>query len=114
MRNAEFEMRNVRATVARRLTLHVNSAFHVPHSALGAGGGDANDGYRRPRAFLESRCPPLPLVGRDALAPPGVSPARLPGGDGRGPDLADHFRRGELPARRDAARGRTRPTTRRG
>src|SRR5438128_12363491 len=34
MRNGECGMRNVRVSIARRATLHHNSAFRVPHSAF--------------------------------------------------------------------------------
>ncbi len=39
VRNAECGMRSVKGSVARRMTLHCNSAFRTPHSAFGVGAG---------------------------------------------------------------------------
>src|SRR5881396_1227142 len=62
VRNAECGVRNVSLSVARRSTLHCNSAFHTPHSALWSPGSLR---HRRHEPFDARRrkVEGLPLLG---------------------------------------------------
>src|SRR6266480_4535978 len=102
MRNAECGTRNVRGGVARRATFHVNSAFRIPHSALGAGGSRADS--RLPRALLGPRRDSLPMAQERAGARSGFPSVRLRGRDGRDRDHSARIRGGQLPTRGSTAR----------
>src|ERR1051325_5217551 len=102
MRNVKCGMRNVAEGVARRATFHVNSAFGIPHSALGGGGGGNS---RLPRPFLESRRAALSLARRATVAPARVSSTGLRGRDRSDPYRSHRVRGGQLPAGRSPAGG---------
>src|SRR5438046_3561110 len=97
MRSAECGMRNVRASVVRRSTSHFNSAFRIPHSALGREGRGGED--RRRVRHAAPRLGGRRLQEGSRREGRGGGVRRGPGADGSGTRRADGRRRRSAGAR---------------